>query len=409
MRILMIATGYPPCLFSENLCNGKLALALIENGIQVDAISRIDEGPTYGNEWSAPWDILKPTAHIIRYETGDKLSRLTDVIYSGAKMGRHFIPGVRWARRAYERAIELMSQNQYDAVYTRSPGDIAHLVGYMLKKKTGCRWIANWNDPADPIWPGQYRHNYSPSEQREKMDYTSRLLAYADVNTFPSSSLRQHFINYFPILANRKTAVVPHIGLIESAWPKCHNRIHDDKIRFLHSGNLSAERDPETTFKALQRLVNEGFNKFEFHIMGVVNEYTISLIEKYDLGNYVKFIGIYPYMVALEKMQSYDILILLEAKLDKGIFFASKFTDYLQTGLPILAISPREGFAADKLSGMPGEYLADNQDVDDIYATLRRVFSDFNINRHYGNASKKLFQEVSPKSVVGTLCSIINE
>lgn len=28
MRLLMIATGYPPYLFSENLCNGKLVMGL---------------------------------------------------------------------------------------------------------------------------------------------------------------------------------------------------------------------------------------------------------------------------------------------------------------------------------------------------------------------------------------------
>ena len=40
----MIATGYPPYLFSENLCNGKLVMALLQAGIEVDVISRIDEG-----------------------------------------------------------------------------------------------------------------------------------------------------------------------------------------------------------------------------------------------------------------------------------------------------------------------------------------------------------------------------
>ena len=48
MRLLMIATGYPPYLFSENLCNGKLVMALLQAGIEVDVISRIDEGPLYG-------------------------------------------------------------------------------------------------------------------------------------------------------------------------------------------------------------------------------------------------------------------------------------------------------------------------------------------------------------------------
>lgn len=406
MRILMIATGYPPYLFSENLCNGKLALALMENGIQVDVISRVDKGPSYGAEWVAPWDVLQPAAHIIEYKAGNKVWQMYDVLYSGFKMAGNHIPGVRWARRAYEKALQLIKENHYDAVYTRSPGDIPHLVGYMLKKKTGCHWIANWNDPADPIWPAQYKHNYSPSEQKKKMDYTSKLLFAADVNTFPSDSLRQHFIEWFPQLQNQKTTVLPHIGLVESAWPKGEPKINDGILRFLHSGNLSAERNPDTTFQALCKLIDNGFDKFEFHIMGHVNDYTKGLIEKYQLHDHVKFIGSFSYMEALAKMQAYDVLVLLEARLDKGIFFASKFTDYLQTGLPILAISPKQGFAVDTLKDQPCEYLADNTDVDAIYITLISIIENWRKGTLSQNASKKLYGEVSPEFVINIFKSL---
>ena len=407
MRILLIATGYPPYLFSENLCNGKLALALLENGVQVDAISRVDEGPSYGTEWVAPWDVLKSTAYIIEYKSGNKIQQMFDVLYSGFRMGGHYITGVRWARRAYEKALELFKGNHYDTIYTRSPNDIAHLVGYMLKKKTGCRWIANWNDPADPIWPAQYKHDYSPSEQKKKMDYTSMLLSAADVNTFPSDSLRQHFIEWFPQLKNQKTAVLPHIGLVESAWPKGQEKINDRVLRFLHSGNLSAERNPDTTFQALRKLIDRGFDKFEFHIMGHVNDYTEDLIAKYQLDEHVKFIGSYPYMEALAKMQAYDVLVLLEARLDKGIFFASKFTDYLQTGLPILSISPKQGFAVDALKDQPGEYLADNMDSESIYAALNAIIENWQNGNLYDSVSDILYKEVTPKYVSDTLKSII--
>lgn len=403
----MIASGYPPYLFSENLCNGKLAMALMEQGIQIDAISRVDEGPSYGAEWLAPWNILEPTTYIIKYDTKNKFQQLVDVLYSGTKMGGKYIPGIRWVRRAYETALDLMSSNHYDAVLTRSPNDMAHLVGYMLKKRTGCRWIANWNDPADPIWPGQYKHEYTESKQRKKMAYTANLLISADVNTFPSDTLRNHFIEWFPVLKEQRTEVLPHIGLIQSAWPKGETNPHDGKIRFLHSGNLSAERDPETMFQALRRLVDEGDNQFEFHIMGHVNDYADDLIKKYNLEKYVKFIGSFPYLKALEKMQAYDVLVLLEAKLDKGIFFASKFTDYLQTGLPILAISPIIGFAVDKLTGKKGEYLADNQSVDDIYLSFKRIFTDFGANMKIDNASLELYKEVSPDRVVQCMKSLV--
>ena len=407
MRLLMIATGYPPYLFSENLCNGKLAMALIENGIKVDAISRVDEGPSYGSEWSAPWDILQPTAHVIMYDTGNKLQQIADVLYSGTIMGRNYIPGIRWVRRAYQKAIELIKTHNYDAIMTRSPNDMAHLVGYMLKKRTGCRWVANWNDPADPIWPGLYKHNYTPVQQNKKMAYTAKLLMAADVNTFPSDSLRTHFIEYFPALGNKKTEVLPHIGLLPSIWPEGECKNTDGIIRLLHSGNLSAERNPETTFKAMKQLIDEGISGFEFHIMGHVNDYTKDLINKYNLEEYVKFIGSFPYIKAIEKMQAYDVLVLLEAKLDKGIFFASKFTDYIQTGLPILAISPTSGFAVDKLYGKKGAYLADNQNSYSIYSAIKLLLSDLKSNQGSVTLSDELFKEVSPETIISKLTLLI--
>lgn len=405
----MIATGYPPYLFSENLCNGKLAMALMEAGVDVDSISRVDEGPSYGAEWTEPWNMLKPSAYIIEYKAGNKMQQFVDVLYSGMQMGLNYAPGIRWARRAYEKALDLMISKSYDAVLTRSPGDISHLVGYMLKRKTDCRWIANWNDPADPIWPGPYKHNYSPSKQKRVMNNTSRLLTAADINTFPSDSLRQHFFEYFPQLRAQKTEIIPHVGLIESAWPKGKPRFNDGKLRFLHSGNLSPERNPETTFQALRNLVNEGFTTFEFHIMGRVNEYTTDLIIKYRLEDYVKCIGPLPYIDALAEMQKYDVLVLLEAKLKNGIFFASKLTDYLQSGLPILAISPNNGFSSCLLLNKKGEFFSDNQRVDSIFSSFEMIVSAWKNNTLMKNVSRELFEEtMSPDAVVPRLISVIS-
>lgn len=400
MRLLMIATGYPPYLFSENLCNGKLVMALMKEGIEVDVISRVDEGPSYGSEWAEPWDILRPTAHIISYTPGNKLTKVVDVLYSGLSMGGNFQPGIRWARRAYQKALKLIKENNYDAILTRSPSDIPHHVGEKLKRKTGLLWIANWNDPATPIWPGQYKHDFSTKVQKQKMVETERLLRAADVNSFPSDSLRQHFISHFPFLKESKTEVFPHIGLVEEFWPAAKERPQTGKLMLLHSGNLSDERNPETTFQALRMLVDQGFKNFEFHIMGHVNDYTDRMIGRYELQDYVKCIGSYPYMEALAIMQSYDVLVLLEAQLDCGIFFASKFTDYLQTGKPILAISPAKGFAVDMLSDREGEYIADNTSNESIKTTLEKIVSDFETNLIKETESPELFCTVSPKEVV---------
>lgn len=409
MKLLMIATGYLPYTFSENLCNGKLVLALERAGHHVDVISRVDEGPTYGSDWHEPWTKLKDSTTLITYPTGNRIQRIADVAYSGLRMGGA-VPGVRWARRAYETALRMLRNGDYDALLTRSPNDTAHLIGHKLKLRfPGIKWIANWNDPADPIWPEPYTHRYSPSQLRRHMEATRRLLHAADVNTFPSESLYRHFAAHFPELESMPTRVIPHIGLIDDVYSGIHHANPASKrLTLLHSGNLSQERNPENTFKAMRALLDAGENGFEMHIMGHVNDFTNELIEKYGLADHVRCIGSFDYFGALKRMHDYDVLVLLEAMLDNGIFFASKFTDYAQTGRPILAISPAKGFAADMISANGGGILADNTSPESIADALGRLIALKRENRLSTLGSNTIYEHFSPATVVDLYTQLIS-
>ena len=105
-------------------------------------------------------------------------------------------------------------------------------------------------------------------------------------------------------------------------------------------------------------------------------------------------------MDALSIMQSYDVLVVIEAILEKGIFFASKFTDYIQSQKPILTISPPIGFAADLLKGSTDHYFADNTDSNDIYLQIKRI-KDCKIKK--GLKSNKLYSSFIPSTVIETL------
>lgn len=408
MRILFIAPGYLPYTFSENLCNGKLVYALQQNGWEVDVISRKDEGPTYCSEWQEPWLPLKEHTYEISYPVGNKVSRMADLCYSSLLMERFPINGIRWARRAYQKALELHRTHPYDAVITRSPSDIPHIVGYKLKQKTGIRWIANWNDPAATIWPKPYTHQLPSREYKLAHNYTVMCLTSADINTFPSQTLLEHFEANFPFLKEKQTAVIPHIGLPESFLTIRPSKKRD-KMYMCHSGNLSAERNPELTFRAIREMVDEGHTAIQLDIMGYINDYTKQLIEKYGLKDYVCFAGSFPYMEAMRKLQEYDVLVLLEAILEKGIFFASKFTDYAQVNRPILAISPTHGFANSMLTSQGGGIAVNNEDYKDIkngILTLYKAWQGNTLNERF--STQRLYSRLSPEYVVGIYEKLLN-
>ena len=408
MRILFIAPGYLPYTFSENLCNGKLVYALQEKGWEVDVISRIDEGPTYCSEWQEPWLPLKKHTYEISYPAGNKINRMADLCYSSLLMGGFPMNGIRWARRAYQKALELHKKNPYDVIITRSPSDIPHIIGYKIKQKTGIRWIANLNDPATTIWPEPYTHHLSPREHNIAHRYTVTCLKKADVNTFPSQTLLEHFEANFSFLKDKQTAVIPHIGLPES-FLSVRPSEKRDKMYMCHSGNLSSERNPELTFKAIRELIDEGYRSIQLDIMGYINEHTKLLIEKYDLKDHVCFVGSYPYMTAMQKMQEYDVLVLLEAVLKKGIFFASKFTDYAQLNRPILAISPVNGFANSTLTLQGGGIAVNNENHKDIkkgILTLYKAWQENTLNEKY--STRQLYSRLSPEYVVNIYKNLLN-
>lgn len=403
MKLLMITSGYLPYTFSENLCNGKLAYAMYRKGWQVDVISKEDEGPVYdkSNEWTEPWLPLKDRNITLTYPLGGKLTRLYDTLWSSLKMGVYPEGGIRWARRAYELALKMCGENHYDAVLTRSPSDISHIIGLRLKEKLGIRWVANWNDPSAPMWPEPYTQHFSEKDQKRKMHFTEMCLKGADINSFPSQELLDHFASYFPFLRNQKTAVIPHIALVEDIVPHALETPCSDKFRMCHSGNLGGKRDPEYTFKAMRELIDEGYDKMELSVMGRIDDYMLDLIKTYQLDDFVIRCGSFPYMEAMRKMQEFDCLVLLEAQLKKGIFFASKFTDYAQLRKPILAISPTDGFAASMLAEFGGGISVDNKDYKSIKQGILRLYQTWesgDLSKQY--SSDTLYAQVNVERVM---------
>ena len=240
MKILFITTGFPPYMFSENIVNGKLVLAFKENNWQVDVISKKEDVTFYSNDWDYPFDSLKESTFEIEYQVGNKVERVFDYLKCSLLLGLYSMNGNRWAFRAYRKALQLATENNYDFIISRSPDDIAHLVALKLKNRKKINWIANWNDPAQTIWPQPYKLKLSLLKRLSSQKLTKNVLKKANYLTFPSDNLLKHFENNFKSISKAKSKVIPHIEFSNLNLEKIENN-NSKAVKLCHSGNLSKE------------------------------------------------------------------------------------------------------------------------------------------------------------------------
>jgi hypothetical protein len=92
----------------------------------------------------------------------------------------------------------------------------------------------------------------------------------------------------------------------------------------------------------------------------------------------------------------------IEAPCVEGIFFPSKFVDFVQTGRPILGISPINGTLADILSRYGGGILADCHSPEAVANAIRILYEEWRageLDEKYGSSG--LFDLFSEKTVLG--------
>ena len=109
-------------------------------------------------------------------------------------------------------------------------------------------------------------------------------------------------------------------------------------------------------------------------------------------------------------MQDADVLLILESDSQEGVFFPSKFIDYVQAGRPVLSISPLVSNMHDVLSKHGGGIAVDVQSSESIAAgieTLYNAWKTGKLDEAYGSAC--LFDLFSEETVLAQYLEIFQK
>ena len=83
-------------------------------------------------------------------------------------------------------------------------------------------------------------------------------------------------------------------------------------------------------------------------------------------------------------LADYDVAVIVEAKCEEGIFLPTKVSDFMQSGIPIFAISPATGVLNDLFINGNIPYFASNEDETRIMQEIERIYTDY-MEDHIGN------------------------
>lgn len=407
-RILMFAPAFAPFANPEAIVNSKLALAFLEEGWEVDVVSRnLAEESTYnyGSEWVEPWLPLKKVTHIIEYKAGSRLRRLAETLWSGIRM-RHPIEGCRWASRAYDIASKLHRENKYDVILSRAFPNSAHLPSLIFSQKFNVPWIANWNDPWDfsnlPVAKGNLTANLGTIQGK----FFEEVAIHASWHTFPSEKLRHGMCQYLGTKILERSSVVPHAALPTTLamMPTDHKMF---QIAF--AGRSWKNRSPKLFLEAFATFIQmkKTKNQVIFLFIGIDDNDMQNLATPLGIGSNITFAGKRGYSETLNMLSKCDVLLLIDPSDADGMILTSKLVDYAQTGRPILAITTKCSTSDEIITNYGGGISIDYYSSESIVNALLELYSHWEKNtldKVYG--SYRIYRLFSPETIIDSYRNI---
>jgi hypothetical protein len=406
----MFSPAFAPFANAEAIVNNKLALAMLEEGWEVDIISRDFAGAShydYGSGWVEPWLPLREHTHEISYKLGGKILRTLDIMRCAAKTFYPF-DGCRWASRAYDKAISLHKKKNYDVILSRAFPEYAHLPALIFSKKTAVPWIANWNDPwmflREKIVKGNLQRNIGYMNSF----FCKKVSRHASWHTFPTEKLRLKMSDYLGKDILKKSSSIAHIAVNTDIQYMKENK---NIFKITYSGCISQHQDPEKFLEALAVFIrdNNASNRVVFEFIGFDPLGIEEMASKYGIRGNVKYIGKYNYKELIRKIAGSEVLLVIDPYDAEGIIMPSKFVDYVQTGRPILAITPKVSTLRDIISAHGGGVVAHHDSVEEISRALKELYGHWlagTLDQAYG--SFKLYNLFSPEKIISQYSAIFS-
>jgi glycosyltransferase involved in cell wall biosynthesis len=265
-------------------------------------------------------------------------------------------------------------------IYSTANPWSSHIVGLILKRITGLPWIADYRD----AWNLNPYTKLASSFRRSLQLLMERMVvAGADRIIFTAKGTQSDYEKFF---GSGKMATIRN-----GFDPEDFTRVKPqsiEKFSILYSGSVWSYRKLDYFVHALSQWLKsnpQARSDTVVNFMGIIDEDTISLIERVGLGSVCNTLGYLPHRKSISYLLGSDVLFIT---LDEGgeSVIPGKLYEYMASGSAILALLPLNGIAAKILREEErGDYLVSPRDIQgtmDKIALLYRQYKEGNLPKY---------------------------
>ena len=282
-----------------------------------------------------------------------------------------------WIASGYFLGRHIQTAWKPDVLMSTYPIPSAHVIGYLLHKRSGIPWVAEFRDP-------MLQPNY-PSDQKLRWAYSkieSRVFSWASQVVVTTDGCNSAYVDRYSDFGAERITTIPN-GYDPAAFLPPQNSIQTGKsnrLLFLHSGLLYPhERNPTAFFHAVRSLMSSGLlnaEDIEFRFRGSGHaDLFRPTVSKLGIESLVTFLPSVSYIQAIEEMRQADILMLFQAD-NCNNQIPAKVYEYFYSRKPILGLVDPTGETGMLLRGEGIPYIAKLEDRESIEKTIVKVLSD---------------------------------
>lgn len=389
IKPLCLSFWMPPIVRPQSILIGKMIPEWIKQGLK-PVIITYDVGEN--------WDIDVPIYKIPQYKINKIFSRLLPL---------RLLMRYWYFRKIYKVAKIVIQEHNCNIVFSFSNPQDSNILGAMLKKRLGIKFISHFSDP----WHDNPYKSFTWLGARKVLKQEEFIAKHSNRVIFITEAAKQLVMKKFPS-HKRKARVIPHCYDLRDYSQIEKNP--SDKYIVSHIGAFYKQRNPELLFKALHGLVVKNprlADKFKLQLVGCVNDYAgyniesiNRMIESCELKNNVEILPVVEYRESLILMKKSDCLIVIDADFPNSPFLPSKVIDYAGSGTTIIGITPANSPTAQSLSGLGYQSFNYNQ-LEELTDYLGKL-----INKEVKiEVNKDFLQQYDVRATTAKLINIFKE